>query len=130
MAWISSLSYPRLTFLWVGLLAFALVALPDHSRLSFPVARAAPVPPSDRTKGEEKLKAQNAKDLKELQKVFGNNPVTILYSPHNYAAPWSVEGAQITDVVEALGKQYLRVQKKDGKPMLIRADLITAIRDD
>jgi hypothetical protein len=104
-------------------LALALCARPDHASPSLPAVRAESLPPSRPPKADEKPKAQNAADLKALQQVFGNKPVTILGSS-------PVEGAQITDVVEVFGKQYLQVQKKDDKPMLIRTDLITAIRDD
>lgn len=87
------------------------------------MARAAPAPQQEQIKSDEKTKAQNLKDLKALQEVFGNNPVTIFYGA-------VVESVRIIDVIEVFGKQYLRVQKKDGKPMLIRADLITVIRED
>jgi hypothetical protein len=109
-------------------LALALFSLTGHSGSPLPAARAAPKPGG--AKVEEKPKARSAADLKMLQRVFGRSPVTILYSTHNYAAAWSVEGARIIDVVDIFGMQYLQVQKKDGKPMLIRADYITAIRDD
>jgi hypothetical protein len=128
MSWIRSLSSRRRSILWLGALALTLVGLPGHSGRSSAAALAAPQPGGRQT--EEKSKAKNAKDLKELQRVFGKKPVTILYSTHNTPAAWSVEGARIIDVIEVFGMQYLHVQKRDGKPMLIRADYITAIRDD
>ena len=48
-------------------------------------------------KGEERPKAQNGSDLRELQQVFGNSPVTILYGGG------AVEGVRIIDVVEIFG---------------------------
>src|SRR4051794_22893303 len=99
------LSYTRSALLWAGVLTLGLVARPDHDGLPSPAARAeAPTPPRP-PKADENQKARNATDLKELQQVFGNNPVTIL------ASPGTVEGVRIIDVVTVFGKQYLRVQK-------------------
>jgi hypothetical protein len=105
-------------FVLVGVLALAALAIPGTSSRSAPPPRATFEP---KLKGE---KARNATDVNVLRQVFGNNPVTIL------ASPGTVEGVRIVDVVDLFGKQYLRAQKKDGKPILIRTDLITSIRED
>jgi hypothetical protein len=120
-----SLSGKFQSVLWPGLFALALVAQHDHAGLLFSTARAEqPKPQSAPPKADEKAKAQNVADLRELQRIFGDNPVTIL------ANSGPVEGVRIIDVVTVFGKQYLQLQKKDGKALLIRADLITGIRDD
>jgi hypothetical protein len=121
----SSLPGKCRAILWAGLFVVALVVQPDHAGVPFSTARAEALkPPSEPPGAEENAKAQNVADLKELQRIFGGNPVTIL------ANPATVEGVRITDVVSIFGKQYLQLLKKDGKSMLIRADLITGIRND
>jgi hypothetical protein len=65
-------------------------------------------------------------DLPVLQKVFGNRAVTVLTD----GGKGTAEGVTIVGVVELFGKLYLQVKDGAGKPALIRADTIVAIRVD